>query len=88
MTEQWTAGQGGITARQMQAFKLVFSEGLTYEQAGQRMGISKQRVAKLLVKIRDKYPDCIPKRIKATTVAYTQAFERFEEKAEQIKEKF
>ena len=57
---QWNVLAARIPARQLLAFRLVFSEGLTYEQAAKTMGISEQAVSGLIKKIRKKYPDCVP----------------------------
>ncbi len=59
--EQWNVLAARIPTRQLLAFRLVFSEGLTYEQAAKTMGISEQAVSGLIKRMRCKYPDCIPK---------------------------
>lgn len=54
-------GEAAITKRQFEAFRLVFTAGLSYEQAAQVMGITRQAVQKHIKKIKHKYPDCVPK---------------------------
>ncbi|KKL97231.1 hypothetical protein LCGC14_1836520 [marine sediment metagenome] len=57
---QWEDLAKVIPNRQLLAFRLVFSEGLSYEQAAQKMGISEQAISGLIKRMRLKYPDCIP----------------------------
>ena len=45
-----------ITARQLEALKLVYFKDLTYEQAGCLMGITKQAVYSLLKRLADDEP--------------------------------
>ena len=58
---QWTALSEKISARQLLAFRLIYSEGLTYEKAGKIMNIKQNTVAELIGRLRKDYPDCIPK---------------------------
>lgn len=80
---QWNVLAARIPARQLLAFRLVFSEGLSYEQAATVMGISEQAVSGLIKRLRRKYPDCVPNIEKPKTL-------RFDPKMDdgQIKEKF
>ena len=59
--EQWAALARRLPRRQLLAFRLVFSEGLTYEKAGQTMGIGRDAVAHLIKRLKAKYPECVPK---------------------------
>lgn len=59
--QQWSALSEKISARQLLAFRLIYSEGLTYEQAGRIMNIKRSAVARLIKRLRQVYPDCIPK---------------------------
>jgi len=54
-------GSGKITKRQFEAFGLIFTKGLSYTEAAEKMGISQQAVTKLIKKIRKYYPECVPK---------------------------
>jgi len=58
---QWTALSQQIPKRQLLAFRLVYSEGLSYEKAGHIMGIERDAVAHLIKRLKAKYPDCVPK---------------------------
>ncbi len=59
-SSQWSALANVVPERQLLAFRLIFSEGLTYEQAARTMGISDTAVRGLIKRMRLKYPDCIP----------------------------
>ena len=71
-----------VTERQWIAFRYVFTDGLTYEQAAEKMGISKQAVSGLIKRIRNKYPDCVPDTKKPKTLRFDPTME------DQIKEIF
>ena len=58
--EQWIALAEEIPKRQLLAFRLVYSEGLSYEKAGKMMGINRDAVAHLIKRLKAKHPDCIP----------------------------
>lgn len=61
----------GLTDKQWLAFKLIYTDGLTYQQAAEKMNISKGNVADLIKRIRQKYPDAVPKlNRKPKTVRY------------------
>ena len=71
-----------VTEKQWTAFRYVFTDGLTYEQAAEKMGISKQAVSGLIKRIRNKYPDCVPDTDRPKTLRFDPVLEG------QIKEKF
>ncbi len=71
-----------ITGRQWTAFRLVFTDGLTYEQAADKMGIRKAAVSRLIKRIRKEYPDCVPKTQTPKTLRFDPSMKG------QIKEKF
>ena len=85
---QWTALASKIPERQLLAFRLVYSEGRTHKQAANMMGISRVAVVNLIKRLKAKYPDCIPKNTNLVFEPYTKEFERTEEKAKLIKEKY
>lgn len=74
-----------VTDRQWTAFVLIFGNGLTYEQAAEKMNISKAAVAGLIKRVRHKYPDCVPKVKKGKMLSFDLLTE--DEKAH-IREKF
>ncbi len=74
-----------VTDRQWIAFRLIFTDGLTYEQAAEKMNISKPAIAGLIKRIRSKYPDCVPNTKKGKMLSYELLTEH--EKAH-VKEKF
>jgi len=74
-----------VTDRQWTAFRLIFTDGLTYEKAAEKMNISKAAVAGLIKRIRHKYPDCVPQIKRGKVLSYDLLTE--DEKAH-IKEKF
>ena len=71
-----------VTERQWIAFRYVFTDGLTYEQAAEKMGISDTAVKGLIKRIRNKYPDCVPNTDRPKTLRFDPMMEN------QIKEKF
>lgn len=74
-----------ITDRQWTAFRLVYTDGLTYEEVAEKMNTTKNAVAHLVGKIRKKYPDCVPSPDKPKVLSYDRLTE--DEKAN-IKERF
>lgn len=80
---QWNVLAARIPARQLLAFRLVFSEGLTYEQAAKTMGISEPAVSGLIKRIRRKYPACVPNTNKPKTLRFDPSMDDG-----QIEEKF
>jgi len=67
--EQRSALTRKISARQLLAFRLVYKEGLTHEQASQIMGISRSAVAMLIKRLRKDFADCVPKRKQRKTLS-------------------
>ncbi len=72
-----------ITKRQWTAFRYVFTDGLSYEQAAKKMGISKVAVSGLIKRIRNKYPDCVPNTDRPKTLRFDPSMDDG-----QIKEKW
>lgn len=81
-------GKAAITQRQFEAFRLVFTEGLSYLEAARKMGISQQAVSKLIKKIKEKYPECVPNTKVATEAWRHKVSYNPELHDHQIKEKW
>ncbi len=80
---QWSALADVVPERQLLAFRLVFSEGLSYQQAAQAMGISDTAVRGLIKRMRLKYPGCVPNTKTPKTLCFNPDMDDG-----QIKEKF
>jgi len=64
------------------AFTLIYTDGLTYQEAAETMQISGAAVAHLIKGIRRKYPDCVPKGVRHKVIRYDPSMD------DQIKEAF
>ncbi len=58
---QWSVLAKEIPEKQLLAFRLIYSEGLSQQAAANTIGISQQAIANLLSRLKAKYPECVPK---------------------------
>ena len=78
--------QAGISWQQLQAFMLVYTFGLTHQEAAERLNITRQGVSWLLSELFKKYPETRPPKNTPINITRAACFDNIDES--KIREKY